>query len=144
MGDGEASNFASPSRCSPSFWAPEIAVTKITSSSSGPSWPLSKSMTAACRLAIEPQKSDTPPRRQCRASELHVFEGTSEARSSSTRRVSGVADQPSMCGVGWKARASTSYKNKNVSMYLMRSRVAYEPPRGDKQVYPWKLCWTGL
>ena len=59
--DVEASNFASPSRCKASFWAPEIAVTKVASSASVSSWPSSKSIMAACKLAMEPQNSDTPP-----------------------------------------------------------------------------------
>ncbi len=61
VGDAEATNLASPSRCKPSFWAPEIAVTKIASSANDPSWPSSKSIMEACKPAIEPQKSDTPP-----------------------------------------------------------------------------------
>ena len=61
MGNAEACNFASPNRCKPSFWAPDIAVTKIASSAKDPSCPSSKSMMAACKLAMEPQKSDTPP-----------------------------------------------------------------------------------
>lgn len=106
--DAEASNLASPSRCKPNFWAPDIAVTKIASSVDEPSWPSSKSMMAACKAAIEPQKSDAPPWRQRKASDLNVLEYTSDARSPSTRRVRGVEDQPSKDGVGWKARASTS------------------------------------
>lgn len=59
VGDAEGSNLASPSRCKPSFWAPEIAVAKIASSANDPSWASSKSMVAACKAAIEPPKSDT-------------------------------------------------------------------------------------
>ena len=61
LSDTDASNLASPSRCKPNFWAPEIAVTKMASSVNDPSWPSSKSMMAACKAAIEPQKGHIPP-----------------------------------------------------------------------------------
>ena len=138
-GDAEASNLASPSRCKPSFWAPEIAVTKIASRADDPSWPSSKSIIAACKTAIEPQKSVTPPWKQRKASDLQVLECTSDARSSSTRSDRGVGDQPSRRGEGWKARASTSCRKGNVSICLMRGIVAYARLRGDRQVYPWEL-----
>ena len=143
VGEAEVSNFASPSRCKPNFWDPEIAVTKIASSAIDSSWPSSKSMTAACNVAIEPQKSDILVRRQCKASDLHVLECISDARSSSTRIVRGVEDQPSRDGVGWKARASTSCKKSGCEHELERVVVAYAPPRGDRQVCPWKLHMIG-
>jgi hypothetical protein len=98
--DAEASNLISPNRCRPSLRAPEIAVTRTASSTNEPSWPSSKSITAACKLAIEPQKRDTPSWRQRKLSDLQVLERKSDALNSSTRRAKDVEVQPSRDGVG--------------------------------------------
>jgi hypothetical protein len=80
--------------------APEIAVTRTASRTNKSSWPSSKSISAACSPAMEPQKRDGPSWTQRKLSDLHVLECIWDARSSSTRRVKGVGVHPSIDGVG--------------------------------------------
>ena len=106
---GSGASFTSPNRCRPNFCAPEIAETKIVSRAVSDCWPSSKSMMAACRLAMEPQKIETSPFRHRKACALQVLECKSVARRSSTSRVKGVDCQHCKDGLGWKASPSTSY-----------------------------------
>lgn len=136
-GDAEASNLMPPKRCRPSFRAPEMAVTRTASSANEFSWPSSRSMMAACKLAIEPQKRDTPSWRQRKPRDLHVLECISDARSSSTRRVNGVGVHPRRDGVGWNARPSTSFEPRhNVSRTPSGSGILYLPRGGNRPVSP--------
>lgn len=91
---------ALPKRCNPSLRAPEMAVTKTASSPNEVSFVSNRSMMAACKLEIEPQKREIPPWRQRTLRDRHVAAGSSEARSCSTRKVNGVSWTPKRDGVG--------------------------------------------